>query len=321
MTYALATINVGGEATPVVKVQNEYYAISDIAPGLLGARPERGLLALFDDWEASLLALSQFVAGLASGKRVEAPLSVVPTTDDFLAPLRYPSKVVCFGANYYEHMHGDAGMTDYNKADVVPVMFVKPASTTLVGSGRSVRYPSESEMFDWEIELCAIIGKRARKVSAANARSHIAAFTVGVDLSARDWQLHQKHPFKFDCFGGKAFDDSCPLGPWLIPAEFLDDRDVRLKLSLNGEVKQDARTKDMIWSLDEQIEAMSLHMTLEPGDIIMTGTPAGVGMKTGTYMKIGDRIVAEIEGIGALKFEIMPEQDRPLDPTLCAKPA
>ena len=315
MTYVLATLAIDGKATPVAKVGDAYFAIADIAAELLGDRPERGLLALFDDWAASHASLSQFAGAVAEGGAAATPLAVKPATGDFLTPLRYPSKVVCFGANYYEHMHGDAGMTDYNKADVVPVMFLKPASTTLVGSGRSVRYPGQSEKFDWEIELCAVVSKRAHKVSAENARSHIAAFTVGVDLSARDWQLHQRHPFKFDCFGGKAFDDSCPLGPWLVPAEYIDDRDVRLTLSLNGEVKQDASTRDMIWSLDEQIEAMSMHMTLEPGDIIMTGTPAGVGMKTGTYLKVGDQVTAEIEGIGRLEFEIMPDRSEPLDPT------
>lgn len=194
-------------------------------------------------------------------------------------------------------------------------MFIKPPTTALVGSGRSVRYPTQSDKFDWEIELCAIIGKRARKVTAADARAHVAAFTIGVDLSARDWQLHQQHPFKFDLYGGKGFDDSCPLGPWLVPARFVNDANVDLKLSLNGVVKQHANTRDMIWPLEEQIEEMSKHVTLEPGDVIMTGTPAGVGMKTGTYMKVGDKISAEITEIGTLEFEIMPDQDESLDPT------
>jgi 2-keto-4-pentenoate hydratase/2-oxohepta-3-ene-1,7-dioic acid hydratase in catechol pathway len=299
MTYVLATLNLNGTATPVVKVGERYFPLAAVSQLQLD-RPERGLLALFAD-------------AITSGAVNAQALDVEPSAENFLTPLRYPAKVVCFGANYYEHMHEDAGMRDYNKADVVPVMFIKPAATALVGSGRSVRYPSQSEKFDWEIELAAIIGKRGRKVKAANARDHIAAFTIGVDLSARDWQLHPKHPFKFDCFGGKAFDDSCPLGPWLVPARFVDDGNVDLKLFLNGDLKQDANTRNMIWTLDEQIEEMSKHMTLEPGDVIMTGTPAGVGMKTGTYMKVGDRITAEIETIGTLEFEIMPDQDDALD--------
>jgi 2-keto-4-pentenoate hydratase/2-oxohepta-3-ene-1,7-dioic acid hydratase in catechol pathway len=110
---------------------------------------------------------------------------------------------------------------------------------------------------------------------------------------------------KFDLFGGRGFDDSCPVGPRIVPARFVDHANLGLKLWVNGDLRQDANTRDMIWSLPEQIAAMSEHVTLEPGDILLTGTPAGVGLATGTFLKIGDLIDAEIDGLGHLSFEII----------------
>jgi 2-keto-4-pentenoate hydratase/2-oxohepta-3-ene-1,7-dioic acid hydratase in catechol pathway len=133
---------------------------------------------------------------------------------------------------------------------------------------------------------------------------HVAGYTIGIDLSARDWQKHPKHLVKFDLFGGKAFDNSNPLGPRIVPAPFLDPSDLELTLKVNGDIRQHAQTSQMIWSIAEQIEAITQHVTLEPGDILMTGTPSGVGLSTGTYLKVGDRIDAEIEGLGCLTVEI-----------------
>jgi 2-keto-4-pentenoate hydratase/2-oxohepta-3-ene-1,7-dioic acid hydratase in catechol pathway len=193
----------------------------------------------------------------------------------------------------------------------MPTLFFKPPATTLVGSGKSVRYPTQSKKFDWEIELAAVIGKRARRVRAAAALDCVAGYTIGIDLSARDWQFHPKHLVKFDLFGGKGFDDSCPLGPKIVPARFVDHGNLQLRLYVNGELKQNANTRDMIWSLAEQIEAMSEHVTLDPGDVILTGTPAGVGLATGTYLKVGDRIDAHIDQLGQLSVEVVEDQPEP----------
>jgi 2-keto-4-pentenoate hydratase/2-oxohepta-3-ene-1,7-dioic acid hydratase in catechol pathway len=130
--------------------------------------------------------------------------------------------------------------------------------------------------------------------------SYIAGYTVGIDLSARDWQFHPKHMVKFDLFGGKAFDASNPLGPCIVPAGRFNADDLQMTLKVNGEVKQHARTSLMIWNIAEQLAFITEHVTLEPGDVVMTGTPSGVGLKTGTFLKPGDKIDAEIEGIGNL---------------------
>ena len=171
-----------------------------------------------------------------------------------------------------------------------------------------VRYPAHTQKLDWEVELAVVIGKKVRRASQAEATGAIAGYTIGIDLSARDWQFHPKHPFKFDLFGGKSFDDSCPLGPRIVPARFLDGGNLQLRLSVNGEIKQNANTRDMIWSVVEQITLISEQLTLEPGDVLLTGTPAGVGWATGTYLKVGDKIEAEIEGLGRLAVEIIPDR-------------
>jgi 2-keto-4-pentenoate hydratase/2-oxohepta-3-ene-1,7-dioic acid hydratase in catechol pathway len=305
MLYALATINYQGQAAPVIESGGEYWLLSEVAPELLQPHLSRGLLNIFDHWqerEPKLAKLAERLAGNSENAgRIEPP----PRTEDFLAPLLYPNKVVLMGANYYDHLRNDAGINDFKKEEKIPMLFFKPPTTTLVGSGKSVRYPTQSKKFDWEIELALVIGKRARRVHAAEALNCVAGYTIGIDLSARDWQFHSKHLMKFDLFGGKGFDDSCPLGPRIVPARFVDPENLQLRLFVNGELKQNASTRDMIWSLGEQIEAMSEHVTLEPGDVILTGTPAGVGLATGTYLKVGDKIDADIDQLGRLSVQIV----------------
>jgi 2-keto-4-pentenoate hydratase/2-oxohepta-3-ene-1,7-dioic acid hydratase in catechol pathway len=218
--------------------------------------------------------------------------------------LLYPNKLVMLGANYLDHMQQDAGYADFDKSSKIPVLFMKPPTTAIVGSGASVPYPVQTQKFDWEIELAVVIGKRATRLTVENAMSCIAGYTVGIDLSARDWQFHEKHLVKFDLFGGKAFDSSNPLGPCIVPAGQINADDLQLTLKVNGEVKQHARTSLMIWNIAEQLAAITEHVTLEPGDIVMTGTPSGVGLKTGTFLKPGDKLDAEIEGIGHLAVQV-----------------
>jgi 2-keto-4-pentenoate hydratase/2-oxohepta-3-ene-1,7-dioic acid hydratase in catechol pathway len=204
-------------------------------------------------------------------------------------------------------MFKDAGKPDFRKEDGTPVFFLKPPTTSLVGCGKTVRYPVQSSKLDWEIELAVVMGTKLRRVSEEEAVQGIAAYAVGLDLSTRDWQMNPRHPWKFDLFTGKAFDDSCPLGPKLVPARFVDPQNLQLRLLVNGVVKQDANTKDMIWSVAEQVSLLSEHVTLEPGDVLLTGTPAGVGLASDTYLRVGDRIEAEIDGLGKLEVEIIPD--------------
>lgn len=312
MRYALATVTRNGHSVPVIEVGDDYYRLDQLAPELLSAHPSRGLIALFADWSAADRLLGEIARSIAPSN--PARLTPAPRGDEFETPLQFPNKLMLGGANYYEHMRKEANKPDFRKEDGTPVFFLKPPTTSLVGPGRTVRYPIQSQKFDWEIELAVIMGKRMRRVSEEEAARGIAAYAVGIDLSARDWQMNPRHPWKFDLFTGKAFDTSCPLGPKIVPAQFVDVANLQLRLSVNGSIKQNAHTSDMIWSAAEQVSVLSEHVTLEPGDILLTGTPAGVGLATGTYLNVGDKIEAEITGLGVLNVEILPDEPSPRTP-------
>jgi 2-keto-4-pentenoate hydratase/2-oxohepta-3-ene-1,7-dioic acid hydratase in catechol pathway len=224
-----------------------------------------------------------------------------------LAPLLYPGKRRCAGANYFDPL-AEMGMPDARKADQRLFFFMKPPRNAVVGEGDTVRMPIGTRMFDWEIELAAVIGKRARNIAPDHALDHVAGWTVAIDFSARDHNRAPETFYKLDWVAGKANDTCCPLGPRIVPAAALPDpQNVGLRLSVNGEVKQDGRSSDMIFSVAEQIAIASRIMTLDPGDVLLTGTPAGVGVPKGTFLAVGDRVEAEIEGIGRLAVRIQPE--------------
>jgi 2-keto-4-pentenoate hydratase/2-oxohepta-3-ene-1,7-dioic acid hydratase in catechol pathway len=169
--------------------------------------------------------------------------------------------------------------------------------------------PIGTQAFDWEIELAAVIGRTARNVTVQTALSHVAAYTIAIDFSARD---HNRAPdtfYKLDWIAGKANDTCCPLGPRLVPASSISNpQDIALKLWVNGELKQNGRSSQMIFSVAEQISTASRIMTLDPGDVLLTGTPAGVGAPKKTFLKVGDQVDAEIEGIGRMSVTIQPER-------------
>jgi 2-keto-4-pentenoate hydratase/2-oxohepta-3-ene-1,7-dioic acid hydratase in catechol pathway len=225
-----------------------------------------------------------------------------------LAPLLYPGKILCAGANYFDHL-AEMGMPGAKKADQRLFFFMKPPRNAVVGEGPTVHMPIATKAFDWEIELALVIGKRARNVPVATALDHVACYTVAIDFSARDHNRAPETFYKLDWVAGKANDTCCPLGPRLVPASAIPDpQDVGLRLWVNGEAKQDGRSSDMIFSVAEQIATASRIMTLDPGDVLLTGTPAGVGSPKQTFLKVGDTVDAEIAGIGRLSVVIQPER-------------
>src|SRR3546814_6920097 len=141
------------------------------------------------------------------------------------------------------HIQQDTDFANFEKTSKIPCLFMKPPTTAIVGSGASVPYPSQTKKFDWEIELAVVIGQRATRLTIENAMSCVAGYTIGIDLSARDWQFHEKHLVKFDLFGGKAFDASNPLVPCIVTAGQIDAEDLQMTLKVNGEVKQHARNR------------------------------------------------------------------------------
>jgi len=307
VSFSLSTIDVDGTATAVVLVGETLYRLQDVAPSVFSSPAPAGLLGVFERWPENEQVLLDAVGRLESDPGAVSPVPR-PSLEKWLTPLRFSRKVICTGFNYLSHATKDGGHGSFSKADNIPVFFLKPPTTTLVGQGASVRYPAQSAKFDYELELAVIIGRRGRKIGVNEAMSYVAGYTIGLDLSARDWQRHPQHMVKFDLFGGKAFDDSNPLGPGIVPARFVEQDNLQLRLQVNGELRQDASTSDMIWTVAEQIAAISEHVTLEPGDVIMTGTPSGVGLSTGTWLKAGDVLEAEITGLGALTVQIVDDR-------------
>ena len=294
--WALATIDPANQAALVV--DGRLYPLAALASAA-GKPLPASTVELFADWENTRPVLAALAASAGTG-------GVAPVDAKLAAPLRYPGKVLCAGANYYDHM-AEMGFPGVKKETQRLFFFFKPPRNAVVGPGATVTMPRGTKKYDWEIELAAVIGKTARYVTVENALSHVAGYTVAIDLSARDFNQAPDQFYKFDWVAGKATDTACPMGPWIVPAEALGDvQNVALKLAVNGVVKQDSSTSQMIYSVAEQIARASELMTLDPGDVVLTGTPAGVGVPKGTFLNPGDRIDAEIAGIGTLSVEIKP---------------
>lgn len=286
--WALATI--AGPDGPVGCLETPVglWPLARALPGL----GDGTVLGLFTDWDAAQAAIAAALPGLNPADRL-AP-------GPRLAPILYPGKVLCAGANYHRHM-AEMGFPDANRSNQRLFFFFKPPRNAVVGEGPVVHMPLDSKAFDWEVELALVIGRTARAVSAETALEHVAAWTVAVDFCARDLNRAPETFYKLDWVAGKAQESCCPLGPRLIPrASLPDPQAIRLTLSVNGAGKQDDSTADMIFPVAEQIAILSRIMTLDPGDVVLTGTPAGVGAPKGTFLAVGDRVEAAAEGIGRL---------------------
>jgi 2-keto-4-pentenoate hydratase/2-oxohepta-3-ene-1,7-dioic acid hydratase in catechol pathway len=217
----------------------------------------------------------------------------------YLAPIPDPQKVICIGLNYRDHA-GEQNIPVPRE----PVIFSKFV-TTLTGHGQPIELPSVSTKVDYEAELVAVIGKSGRYISEADAPAHIAGYMVGHDVSARDWQK-EKDGKQWLC--GKSFDTFAPMWPEFITVdEVKDAHNLPIRLRLNGQVMQESNTNQLIFSVPKLIAYISQVCTLEPGDLIFTGTPAGVGdaRKPPVYMKPGDVAEVEIEGLGVLRNPVV----------------
>jgi 2-keto-4-pentenoate hydratase/2-oxohepta-3-ene-1,7-dioic acid hydratase (catechol pathway) len=221
-----------------------------------------------------------------------------------VAPLTYPKKLICAGANYYDHAE-EMGTGRPDPA-AEPFFFLKPPTTTIVGHGQTVAMPlREDSNVDWEAELGVVISHRGKGLDAAAAGAHIAGYVVANDLSARGLFVRSEAvfpAFDWDWLGHKSQDGFCPMGPGLVPAWMVSDpQSLRISLSVNGTVKQDSNTSQMVVGVNELVAAASRQMTLEPGDVILTGTPAGVGMPRKDFLSAGDLMVIQIDGVGRLE--------------------
>jgi 2-keto-4-pentenoate hydratase/2-oxohepta-3-ene-1,7-dioic acid hydratase in catechol pathway len=217
-----------------------------------------------------------------------------------LAPVR-PRKFLAIGLNYADHI-AESGM----EAPQFPVFFNKQV-TCVVGPDEDVHMPRVSNMLDYEGELALVIGTRCRHVSEERAHEVIAGYTIANDVSVRDWQLRTPTMTM-----GKSFDTHGPLGPWIVtPDELGDPHDLRLRTYVNDELRQDGNTSEMMFDCFQQVAHLSAAFTLEPGDVIATGTPAGIGALRDPFpdglLKVGDVVRVEIDGIGELRNRVVEE--------------
>lgn len=297
-SWALSTLEVHGHPAGCLEVDGQHYPLESVLAGS-GWSGGYAVADLFGDWPTAERLLNANVGQLGS---------LEPVAGRVLAPLLYPGKILCAGANYFDHL-AEMGMPGAKKEEQRLFFFMKPPHNAIVGGGATVHMPIATKAFDWEIELALVIGKRARNVSVADAMSHVAAYTVAIDFSARDHNRAPETFYKLDWVAGKGNDTCCPIGPRLVPASVIaDPQNIGLKLWVNGDLKQDGRATDMIFSIAEQISTASRIMTLDPGDLMLTGTPAGVGVPKQTFLKVGDAVESEIEGIGRLSVIIQPER-------------
>lgn len=256
--------------------------------------PSGDLLLILQDWSRW--------APLLRALEVEALEPVANAT--MIAPLTYPNKLICAGANYYDHAEEMGTVRPDPTSE--PFFFLKPPTTTIVGPGHTVAIPLRHDAkVDWEAELGVVISGRCKDLNAETAAEHIAGYLVANDLSARGLfpRPNAVFPaFGWDWLGHKGQDGFCPIGPGLVPAWLVPDpQSLRISLAVNGEVKQDSNTSKMVVGIHELVAAASRQMTLEPGDVILTGTPAGVGMPRNEFLRAGDLMVIQIDGVGRLE--------------------
>lgn len=237
-------------------------------------------------------------------KLISAGALVKANQAKLLAPIPWPRKnVVMLGINYREHVDEGARAREIEiKYPEWPVFFTKPATSVIGHLGKVIQHKVTTKL-DWEVELAVVIGRKGRDIPKDKAYDYVFGYTICLDMTARELQRQHGQWFK-----GKSLDTFCPIGPWIVHKSALPDpQQVRLVCRVNGEVMQDGNTRDMIFDIPTIIESLSAGMTIEPGDIISTGTPSGVGFARTppVFLKPGDKVEGEIEGIGVLEVSIV----------------
>jgi 2-keto-4-pentenoate hydratase/2-oxohepta-3-ene-1,7-dioic acid hydratase in catechol pathway len=262
---------------------------------LLSSRPSpRNMVELLEYGETWRVALGSAAAGLAALPRKQLPkgLFLLLSRARLRAPIDMPGKITCVGLNYSDHAQ-EVGM----KSPSSPIFFLKSANT-ISGPGEPIILPPNSTQVDYEAELAVVIGKRGRRIPENEAHEYIAGYTIMNDVSARDMQFGDQQWFR-----GKSCDTFAPMGPWIVTREEVaDPHQLRISLDLNGERMQDSNTANLIFKIPQLISFLSQSVTWEVGDLILTGTPSGVGIsrKPPVFVKAGDIITISVDKIGCL---------------------
>ncbi|MGV3481406.1 MAG: fumarylacetoacetate hydrolase family protein [Sphingobium sp.] len=253
---------------------------------------------------------SDMISLIRSGERPAlAGEGIALSSVELLAPIpRPPRNIFCVGKNYHAHAQEftrsgfDSSAKDASEAiPTAPIVFSK-VPECVIASGEPIRYPTGvSDKLDYEAELAVVIGKGGRGIDRADAYDHVFGYMIVNDVTARDLQAHHKQ-----WLIGKSLDTFCPMGPWLVTADDVSPETLGVRCWVNGELRQDANTADLIFDIPTLIEAISAGITLQPGDVIATGTPAGVGIgfDPPRYLARGDQVTIEIDGLGRLSNAI-----------------
>jgi len=305
-------------------VGEKVYALADVvaAAGKLGPRTTASIQAMLEEWDANFEALCGLAEAVTTDGRDDADWGGASALAELraLPPIARPAKMIYAAANYGGHIREmlnagtartddeRANMLDRDKARVWPYSFLK-APSALVGAFDDIVIPRDYEKIDWEVELALAIGRPAKRVPAERALDYVAGYMTTNDVTARDGQNRPDWPtLRTDWFTGKSHDTFAPMGPYFVPAAFVPDyRSVQLTLKVNGEIKQNDPAGEMVFSAEEQIAHASAQLALQPGDIISTGTPEGVGHGKGTYLKVGDIVEAEAAGLGGQRCRVVAE--------------
>jgi 2,4-didehydro-3-deoxy-L-rhamnonate hydrolase len=266
-----------------------------------------------DSFEA-VRELATWIESLDEAALADLALTIPVQDVRLLVPIARPPKLLLLAGNYAEHV-AERGGSAAQRDETYPYVFMKPPSTTLTHPGDPILLPAHSlDHIDWECELGVVIGRRCRRVAEDEALEYVAGYTILNDISDRKYRPNpgrkpRERDAFFDWLHGKWHDSFCPLGPCILSADALDDpQTLTMRLTVNGQVKQNASTAQMVFPVAAVVAFLSDLMTLEPGDIISTGTPAGVGSATGTYLKAGDVVRAMIDGIGTLENPVAAEE-------------
>lgn len=298
--YRLVSFRSGsGEPQAGALVGGRVYPVSNLVSDL---RDGSSVLGLLREWDKAHPQLD------AATKNLSKDGGVALAEVTLLAPILYPGALYCAGANYWDHLEEMAeiakkvtGKAPSMQKAADPYFFMKNTAGGIIGTNASARLPSFSKQVDWEAELGVVIGKQCRHVAEDKAFDVVAGYLIVNDLSARDLMKREGSPFGMDWIGQKCFEDAAPMGPWLTPAAYVDDpNSLAIKLWVSGVLKQNSNTSKLVHGIAEQIVYLSKHFTLFPGDVIATGTPAGVGMPRGEFLKVGDEVKIEIESCGTL---------------------
>jgi 2,4-didehydro-3-deoxy-L-rhamnonate hydrolase len=305
--FRLATVEQRGAQRPALLVDDTWVDLAAAASARGGPRVEgrldlRAVLDAWDTWLPWLRTLADDVSRQAPSDAERLQADPASLRLPFL-----PRQIYAAGANYYDHAAEMSGGQRPDKTQQQPYHFFKNLSC-VIGPNETIHLPPEVTQADWEAELAAVVGRTARRASAAQGLDCIAAYSIMHDVSCRNLGRRTDQPWSQDWMLGKGWETFAPFGPWLVPAEFVGDpQQLAIKLWVNDELKQNTNTRDMIFTTAEQVEWLSHMARLATGDVISTGTGAGVGRPKGTFLKPGDRVVIEIENIGRLENPVAGE--------------